>query len=787
MKTLLISFAILLASSVNAQKYSKVKIFTGSEGLRFLAEQGLAVDHGTMKRDVFFITDLSELEIETLDQNGFNYEILIDDVKKFYVERNKNPENDEKNATCPTTQNGGFNPVVPANFDVMSTYGGFYKYNEMLAELDAMAAQYPNLITVKSPISTFTTIEGRPIYQVKISDNPNTEEAEPEVLYTAIHHAREPLSMSETIFYMWYLLENYGTNPEVTFLVDNTEMYFVPCINVDGYLYNESTDPNGGGMWRKNRRVNTGGTVGGTIGVDLNRNYSYGWGTTGTTTSNGNGETYCGTSAFSEPETQAMQWMQENHTFISAFNAHTYGNTLLFPVGTTVAEYADHHDYFTDLCGYMCSQNGFFPQKSSGLYPASGDSDDYAYKVDVGVGLKDTVFAFTPEVGSSFWPASSEIIPSSKEMVLPNLMLSHIAHKYLVVKEDDPSTIGTLSGNFHHTVQRLGKENGAVTLTLVPLLNIQSVGAGVVYNLAIRESDDALISFTLNPSIQFGDEVKYVIETDYGLWIDRDTIVKTYGAITEQFADNANTSSNWTGDWTTTGSTYYSASQSFTESPSGNYGNNANKTYELNQTIDLTNATAANVSFYAKWAIEADYDFTQFQVSTDNGNTWIGQCGLYTVAGTSASGSVQPNGKPVWEGIQSTWVREEINLSDYLGQTIKVRFQFKSDGGATEDGFYFDDFSLAYNTSGGSSAGIEDLTLTAIELFPNPTNGEFEIFGLEVGSMVSIVDINGKEIYLAKAQSEKMNIELKKCKSGTYFVKTTKNGQLIEKQFIVTK
>jgi len=782
MKTLLFSLALVLASNLHAQKYSKVKIFTGSEGLQFLAEQGLAVDHGTMKRDVFFITDLSEYEIQVLDQNGFNYEIIVDDVVKYYVNRNKKPESTEKNETCATSQNGAFDPAVPDNFDVMPTYGGFYKYNEMLAELDAMAAQYPNLITVKTPISNFTTIEGRPIYHVKISDNPNTEEAEPEVLYTAIHHAREPLSMSETIFYMWYLLENYGTNPEVTFLVDNTEMYFVPCINVDGYLYNESTNPNGGGMHRKNRR-NVGTS---NKGVDLNRNYSYGWNTTGVSP-NTNNDTYPGTSAFSEPETQAMKWLQENHTFVSAYNAHTYGNTLLFPIGTTSAEYADHHDYFTDLCGHMCSENGFFPQKSSGLYPASGDSDDYEYKVDIGVGLKDTVFAMTPEVGSDFWPASSEIIPSSKGMVMPNLMLSHMAHKYLVVKEDDPTTIPALTGNFHHTVQRLGLEDGAVTVTLVPLQNIASLGTGITYDIPVRATDDNLVAFTLEPTVQFGDEVKYVIETNYGAWIDRDTITKTYGAITEQFADNANNSSNWTGTWSTTGSTYYSASQSFTDSPSGNYSNNDNKTYELNQSIDLTNALAANVSFYAKWEIEADYDYAQFQVSTDNGSTWIGQCGLYTVAGTSANGSVQPNGKPVWEGIQSSWVREEINLSDYLGQTIKVRFRLASDGGVTEDGFYFDDFVVSYNTDGGSSAGISDVAIDAISMYPNPTSGIFELSGLEVGEMVTIVDVNGKEIYSSKIDSSTMKVELKKSKNGTYFIQTRKQGQTIEKQFVLTR
>jgi len=39
-----------------------------------------------------------------------------------------------------------------------------------------MVQQYPNLITAKAPISTFLSHENRPIYHVKISDNPNVDE-----------------------------------------------------------------------------------------------------------------------------------------------------------------------------------------------------------------------------------------------------------------------------------------------------------------------------------------------------------------------------------------------------------------------------------------------------------------------------------------------------------------------------------------------------------------------------------------------------------------------------------
>ena len=36
-------------------------------------------------------------------------------------------------------------------------------------------------------------------------------------------------------------------------------------------------------------------------------------------------------------------------------------------------------------------------------------------------------------------------------------------------------------------------------------------------------------------------------------------------------------------------------------------------------------------------------------------------------------------------------------MSDYLGQQIKFRFKFQSDGGSVADGFYFDDFKIFYN------------------------------------------------------------------------------------------
>ena len=160
--------------------------------------------------------------------------------------------------------------------------------------------------------------------------------------------------------------------------------------------------------------------------------------------------------------------MVENYGFVLASNSHTYGDQILYPIGTTSQEFADHNDYFSDFSNHMAIHNGYQAIKSSGLYPASGDSDDYIYKVDVGVGMKDTIFAITPEVGDAFWPQQAGIVPTCIEMIHPNLTLSHLAHTYLVTTDTDGNSVSTMTGNFNHDVQRLGLQSGACLLYTSP-------------------------------------------------------------------------------------------------------------------------------------------------------------------------------------------------------------------------------------------------------------------------------------------------------------------------------
>ena len=160
MKTTLLLFSFLISYWGFSQEYSRAKVMADSKGLQTLAELGIGIDHGVVKRDHFFISDFSKNEIKQIRDAGFDVEILISDVQAYYVNQNLNLDPSsptiEKNATCsPASGSATFTPEVPANFN-LGTMGGFYTYQEFIAEIDAMAAQYPNLISAKDTINNIS-------------------------------------------------------------------------------------------------------------------------------------------------------------------------------------------------------------------------------------------------------------------------------------------------------------------------------------------------------------------------------------------------------------------------------------------------------------------------------------------------------------------------------------------------------------------------------------------------------------------------------------------------------
>ena len=118
--------------------------------------------------------------------------------------------------------------------------------------------------------------------------------------------------------------------------------------------------------------------------------------------------------------------------------------------------------------------------------------------------------------------------------------------------------------------------------------------------------------------------------------------------------------------------------------------NNNNSEILLDQTLDLSNATDANIEFWAKWNIETDYDYVQIMAAGSSG-VYEPLCGIYTEIGTN----YQDLNKPLYHGFQNNWVAERLSLIDFLGESsVNIKIRLVSDMWVNEDGFYFDDFKI---------------------------------------------------------------------------------------------
>lgn len=748
---LLLLFCCLATSFQAQEKYHRVSIDLTKTSLHRLQELEIGIDHFSVQKQRL-ICEISDRDIQVLNQEAVSYNMLITDMQSYYEQRNLKSEK-----TTTTTDCAGISDVdldkytVPSQFN-LGSMGGYFTYAEFLAHLDNMSTLYPNLITVKQPIDTFLTHENRPLYWLKISDNPNIDETEPEVLYTAIHHAREPVSLSQLIFFMYYVLENYNTNPQIKALVDSTEMYFVPMINPDGYNYNYTIAPGGGGMWRKNRRNNGDSSY----GVDLNRNYSYEWGGLGASTNTTN-DTYRGLFAFSEPETRAIKYFVEHHSFLFTLNYHTFSNLLLYPFGYDVNQPSPDDAYFKAFTPIMVSENHFSNIISSELYPASGDSDDWMY----GDSTKPKVFAMTPEVGTDmegFWPSSSDIIRLCQENVLANITLIKLTHQFADVHDSSNVVLNHLQSYLPYSIRCLGLDTPSTfSVGFAPLTsNVVSVGPTRVFsNMDLMDLQTDSVFLDLSPSIQNGDTVRFLRTLDFGLYVQTDTIIKLFYNYNQILLDSGNSMSNWvSGVWNTSSVKYYSPSHSIADSPIGPYSSDQNSSIQYVNDVDLTLAIGAFVKFKATWDIENDYDYVQFQASLDHGSTWIPLCGQYT-----NSGSVnQDYENPLYDGT-SDWISEFVDLHDFLGQTIQLRFQLVSDPFQEGDGFYFDDFEIDVVLR--TDVKKTELIHNQLVIYPNPSTNSFSIKGLPSGTyQISIHDLLGKEVMHLTSNGHLQNIPL---------------------------
>jgi hypothetical protein len=311
-------------------------------------------------------------------------------------------------------------------------FGYYFNYWEMRDTISHLAASFPLTVRIDSSMRSF---HNKPLYCLKISDNPETNENEPQIFINAASHAREPMGTHACIVYATLLCRNYGTDSLVTWLVNNREIYIVPVMNPDGYIYN-SDSGGSNAYWRKNRN-NTSPRTG--PGVDLNRNYGFKWGFD----DNGSSpypsdETYRGPSRFSEPEVAAIRDLEAANKFRTCMDFHTYGQYNLYAWGHDNDDPPEYTTILRPMGETLMANNGYSQTGPTyrTIYCTNGNSVDWEQSDTLLNGSpKFVTYAFSTELGiNDFWYGSNNpsYVDNEVAINIPNVYyLTRVSGVYL--------------------------------------------------------------------------------------------------------------------------------------------------------------------------------------------------------------------------------------------------------------------------------------------------------------------------------------------------------------------
>ena len=664
--------------------YQSVRLYNPSpSNISIVGNLGVPLDHVGGKKDIYI--DLTCTKEQTLDMlsKGLDLEILIPDLTAFYKARNR--------------------PANSRNFPLGSMQGN-YTWDEINIRFDELLELYPNIISAKFVLGQ--SIEGRDIWAFKVSDNPNDNENEPEVLYTSLIHAREPLSMMNLFYFVQKLVEGYNVDEELTYLVNNREMWFIPVVNPDGYVFNELIEPFGGGMHRKNRKDTNCGN--GTMrGVDLNRNFSFGWGANNSGSSpDPCSDVYRGESAFSEPETQAVRNFILEHEFKNVLHYHSFWNVYIHAFGD--GSYPQEPDLTShrEIGHEMARHNGFFV--GTGLdaigYTVNGDAVDWTYG-------EQGLISYVPEVGAysqGFWPSEDEVEQLCMDQFYPNKIFSFVAGSDIVVHSNEISEEFLFPGieaEIEIVIQNRGLTNsgGDIEIIFTPLNHAVSFeeNSFTMSEIDARESDDVTLAFSISEDAASGTLSGIIINLNSENSFPRNDTIKFYLGEPQliYFDDFENGLDNWeiNGDWGLT-SDAANGQYALSDSPDGDYQNGQETFAKCIRDIDLQFVSNPFIKFNAKWDIESNYDFVRFQAFIPDSG-WVSLSGQFTETGSGQP--AQPFGEFGYDGLQEDWIEEKIFLEQLNGLAVSdFRFIQTSDNYVEGSGFSLDNFQILGYPSG---------------------------------------------------------------------------------------
>ena len=300
-------------------------------------------------------------------------------------------------------------------------YPCYRTVEETFATAEQIVSDHPNLATwidVGDSWEKWAAIGGYDMLVLRLTNSAIPGD-KPKLFLTGAMHAREYATAELVTRFGEYLVDNYGTDADATWILDHHEVHLMLQTNPDGRKQAET-----GLSWRKNTNQNYCGPTSDDRGADLNRNFSFMWNCCGGSSDDPCYPTYHGAGPASEPEIQAAQGHMsifpdqrdddlttpapDNATGIY-IDVHAYGKLVLWPWGST-SDPAPNATQLQTLGRKFAYWNDYSPQQAIGLYPTDGTSDEHAYGT-LGVA------AYCFEIGTSFFqscsPFENTIVPDN--------------------------------------------------------------------------------------------------------------------------------------------------------------------------------------------------------------------------------------------------------------------------------------------------------------------------------------------------------------------------------------
>jgi murein tripeptide amidase MpaA len=299
---------------------------------------------------------VSETALNWLSNNEVVFETLVSDLKQKI---------DNDNAAM---------ELVRSQRDGEEWYTIYRTYDEVQDKLVEIA----NSSSVATLIDLGDSYENRAIKGLKFSTGGTDK---PAVFFNGCQHAREWVTVMATTYFADQLAQQYISDSFTESLLDLVDVYIIPIVNPDGYVYTHTTDR----YWRKNRQPNTNSSC---VGTDLNRNWEADWNGGESTSTSECSDIYVGSGAFSATEATVLKnYMESIPNLKGHLDIHSYSALVLGPWGYTNTESPDHAEIVSlgNAMNDAITNTNNYPftfgvgDADGAIYLASGTMPDWSY------------------------------------------------------------------------------------------------------------------------------------------------------------------------------------------------------------------------------------------------------------------------------------------------------------------------------------------------------------------------------------------------------------------------